>query len=524
MVSKYYLSNHSLSDEEEDIHSRKNIDNWIFRLLLLIIGFLPLIIGAHATEVISPKLTTINLVTSGMKGDTFTFYKMLFLIAVTTIIVILFLSKIFFMNGTIKATKMNYFLITILLFIIVSTLFSPSKTIALWGQFNRSDGGISYICYLVLFFVAMNLEFPKKALNYIMYSLYPLILINFILITMNFYGKDALQYNIVEKLMTIFLPSEASLNEGSTLMGTLNQWNYMSGMFAIMTVMFLTWSLFDKNLVRSIINMIISVFSLSIMLMSLSTSGFLTVLQISLIIIYIVIRSDNRKKSLVLLLSFFILSLPIFHVLAKENPRVWNESIGFIIKDNPYIHEQASTKTSYYKIDLTNKAFAAENSFELPKLPASGLAPGSGRLYIWEKTFNLIQERPLLGYGLDTLMYHFPHYNIDARAGMRTEHTIVDKPHNMYIGVLYGTGIVGLIGFMGLIVITAFSALKGLFKTRNHTISVLSIGWLAFLIQAMFNDSLPGTSAPMWTLAGIMMAIILTQKEQLKESTDGRNN
>ena len=56
--------------------------------------------------------------------------------------------------------------------------------------------------------------------------------------------------------------------------------------------------------------------------------------------------------------------------------------------------------------------------FTLPELPESGWGPGTGRIYIWEKTLKLVKERPLFGYGLDTLMYNFPHDNIEARANL----------------------------------------------------------------------------------------------------------
>lgn len=209
-------------------------------------------------------------------------------------------------------------------------------------------------------------------------------------------------------------------------------------------------------------------------------------------------------------------------MLADKNPNVWNESIGFIISKNPYAKEQKEAKVpSDYNFSLENRVHAAENSFELPVLPASGVSAGTGRLYIWEKTVDLTMERPLFGFGMDTLMYHFPHYNIDARAGLRTEKTIVDKPHSMYVGAFYGTGIVGFIGFMGVLVLTGWVALKTVVIRKYVMASMLGIGWLAFLIQALFNDTLPGTAGPMWAIAGMMMAILLA-KNEVKE--DGVNN
>jgi O-Antigen ligase len=504
-----------LVDEEENRVSRENIDKWIFRLLLLLIGFMPLIVLAHVKEVISPHVTNIGMLTSGVKGDIFTYYKSILILIITITTGILLLSKIFFMNGTIRKTVLNYFLGLFAISIVISTIFSPNISIALTGQYNRTDGAISWLCYIALMFIAMNINYPKNAVNKVLYSLYPFVFINFFIITMNFTGFDLMQNEWVQKIVTAFLPEGASLAENSQLVGTLNQWNYMSGMFAAMTVMFLTASIIEKKLAVSISHLIVSMFSMFVMLMALSTSGFLTVSVLMILVLFIVIKSENKKKSFALILTFLVVVSPVFHVLAEKNPRVWTESFGFVIKSNPYIKETSMEDLNIKSIQLSvsNKVFAADNSFELPVLPESGISAGTGRVYIWEKTLDLVKKRPLFGSGLDTLMYQFPHYNIDARAGIRTEHTIVDKPHNVYMGILYGTGIVGLIGFIGIVLMTLITLVKS-YKNQIRDSIVLGIAWIAFLVQALFNDSLPGVTATMFVLAGILMALILINIEK----------
>ena len=524
MTSYYNTNTKILRDGEEDRISRVKMDRWIFALLLFAIALVPILVGGYVKDVTSPHITNIGLMTSGLKGDIFTHYKAIALIVITLAAVGLLFAKVFFIEGTIRKTKLNLFLGIFAIAIVLSTILSPSISIALWGQYNRSDGAVSYICYLALFFVAMNIDYPKKAIEYVMYSLYPFVAINFVLMTMNFYGHDAMTYPAVQKMMNLFLPEGASLTEGSTLLGTLNQWNYMSGMFAIMTVMYLAWAIVDKNTVRSYVNVGVSVVALAIMLMSISTSGFLTVLLITPLLIWLAVKSTNRKKAIIALVAFVVVSLPMFHVFAEKNPKVWDESVGFIIKKNPYVKEQpVTTVPATSKLSFENRVYAAEDVFELPVLPVSGVSAGSGRAYIWGKTIDLTMGKPLFGYGLDTLMYHFPHYNIDARAGMRSEKTIVDKPHSMYIGVFYGTGIIGLIGFSGLAIITTLMAFKAVFSRRLINATAFGIAWLAFLIQALFNDTLPGTAAPMWAIAGMMTALMLGNKE-VEEITDGRDN
>jgi O-Antigen ligase len=198
--------------------------------------------------------------------------------------------------------------------------------------------------------------------------------------------------------------------------------------------------------------------------------------------------------------------------LAEKNVRVWNESFGFFIDNNPYLEEQALTNidNEFYLVD---KVYASDNSFKLPVLPKSGVSAGSGRIYIWDKTMDLVKNRPILGYGLDSLMYNFPHYNIDARAGLKTETSITDKPHNLYVGILYGTGILGFISLIIILFMVGLDTVVNLFKKNRLQYFVLAFASLAYFIQAMFNDSLPGISGVIWILIGVLFSIMFTEKE-----------
>ncbi|MEY2365310.1 O-antigen ligase family protein [Lysinibacillus capsici] len=512
-MSKFY-EKVAYRDVEEDIKSQKSADKWIFGLLLIIIGFVPLIVMASVIEVQSPLITNVSALTGGAKGDLFTHYKALTIFIITILAVGMFVAKILFMNGEIRKTKLNYAIGAFAVAIVLSTIFSPNISIALHGQYNRADGAISWLCYLALFFIAMNIEYPKKVLNYILYALYPFVIINLFIITMNFYGNDLLQKAVVKKLVMLFLPAGANLSEGSMLVGTLNQWNYMSGMFAIMTVLFLTAAVLERSIGRAIGHLLIAIMSIAIVLMSISTSGFLTFCVMMFVILLAAFKSEKKVQSLAMVAVFLVATAPIFHVLANEDERVWTESIGVVLKSNPYVKEEPTPITSMrnnIKFDWMAEAYAAEG-FELPQLPERGLSAGTGRIYIWEKALSLVKERPLLGYGMDTFMYNFPHYNIDARAGILDENTITDKSHSIYVSWLYGTGILGFISVIVLLTITLFRPIKLALKSNNSTIWVLWIAWGAYLIQALFNDSLPGVSAPMWAIAGILLSVSMDKK------------
>lgn len=521
MTSFYgeYREKNIINDEEENRVSRANVDKWIFRLLMLVLALMPLIVMANTTEVVSPLISNISNISSGVKGDLFTNYKALFLLVVTIITGLLFLAKILFMDGKIRKTVLNYLLIFFVIAIVISTILSPNISIALNGQYNRSDGAITWLCYIALLFIALNIEYPKHVIKIVMYSFSPFIVINLITITMYFYDNDILQYEVFQKLITAFIHGGTStLGEDSYILGTLNHGNYMSGMFAILTMMYLAGVIIEKKIFIKIINLILAIFSVLVIFMSLSTSGFLTLLCISLILIWLFVKSNRKTITILMLSIFLIVSCLSLHTLAQKNSKVWDETFGLFTSSNPYTEDVTAFSVSQFNIDkivFGQKVSAADGKFELPVIPETGVGAGSGRIYIWEKTINLVMERPLFGYGLDTLMYNFPHNNIDARANLETETVIVDKPHNMYVGVLYGTGIIGFIIFMLIIIFLTWMVLKELFTykaTPSCYVTVLAVAWVAFLFQSIFNDSLVGLTAPYWIIIGVFVAEILDKE------------
>jgi O-Antigen ligase len=509
-------------DEREDQLSRERVDRWIFIVLLATIAIVPLLVGAHVMEFVSPLITEKSLLATGPKGDIFTYYKFVFLLIATSLAVSLFLYKLLFLNYSLPKRPILWFFFLFALGIVLSTVFAPYKTLALYGQPNRSDGALSYICYLLLMFVAMHIQYPKKAVSYVLYSLYPFVFINFTLSIMNFSGHDALTYEAVKNAITVFLPNGADLSEGSQLLGTLNQWNFMSGMFGVMTVMYLAGAIVETNLFIRIVHTVAALGSFSIVLMSISTSGFLTIVFLLPFLFFLAFKSRDKKIALTFMITFLVASMPILHMLSSKNPRVWSESIGFFVKSNPYEQSKPLAMISVQPIKglvLTSKVYAAENeTFSLPELPKPGVAAGSGRLYIWKKTLEITMDRLIVGYGLDTLPYHFPQDDIEKRAGLGTQNIVVDKPHSTYIGILYGTGIIGFIGFIGLVLMTLwkFSQQFWQFGKTQNTVIVLGVAWVAYLIQSLFNDTLPGTAALLWALAGIMLALMYQHEQNEK--------
>lgn len=483
----------------EPIHK---IDRWIFRLLLLFIATMPLIIFGRFEYIVSPTISDLSLLGSGYKIEFFSHYKFFWTLLITAIVLMLFIYKLFFKQATISKTYLNIFLLLFIIAIIVSTVFSNSVHIALYGLYNRSDGAIAWICYIVLFFIALQIRLPKHFLHAIMYAFIPFTLINFFIMTMNFYDHDLFQNHAVYNFLVYSLPTAFLPNSNSQLLGTLDQWNYLSGMFAMVMVMYFVWAITAKGKVHVIIGSIIASLAMLIVFLSTSTSGFLTIVVCTPFILWILFKQKNKGNTVLVLSIFFIICTPVYFLWNSQEPKIYQESFGLV----------GSLLASKEKQASSNDSPIPSNDY-LPVLPESSISGGSGRVYIWEKTIDLIKERPLTGYGMDTIMYYFPHYNIDAREGLRSEHTIVDKPHNAYLATFYGFGVIGFICFSFLGLFTVFTLIRSIYY-QNWVTTTLTIFTFAYFIQAIFNDSLVAMTALAFLFIGISASQFLRKDQK----------
>ena len=58
MMSNALYGNMNIQrDHEEDRRSRAQVDKWIFYLLIAAIVLVPLLVGGHVSEVVSPHIT-----------------------------------------------------------------------------------------------------------------------------------------------------------------------------------------------------------------------------------------------------------------------------------------------------------------------------------------------------------------------------------------------------------------------------------------------------------------------------------
>ena len=490
-------------------------DNFIFALLLAAVGIIPLIVLGSYSTILPPVISDNYYVQLKNRGDFFSYYKAVALMWGTAIIALLFILKTFIYHIPIRKTILNYFVGGAILALLLSSILSPAKTISVVGLANRAEGSATWICYLVLFFIAMNTAFPKKVVHYVLFAFVPFTLFNLWMMLTYFYGSSAFNYEWVRTIVGSTLPNNMTVPKNSAIVGTLNQWNYMSGMFSILTVIYLAASIFEKKTALRIFYFVMSIVSVAILLMSISNSGFLVVCIMSVMILAYTIRYNVWKQALIIYAAFTIIFFPLLHVLSTENSRVFRESLG-IVFDNPY-DEEATTTQAEEKTPAKDDPSDDSATYTLPTLPEPSMSMLSGRGYIWEKTLQSAIKRPILGYGMDTNLYFFPHYNIDARAGFLSEVPTISKPHSIYIGLIQGVGFIGILPFICLILTVIILSVRPLvIKQGNFTMPILfGFAFVAYSLQGIVNDSVVGISTPLWIIGGLACALLLPRSKRV---------
>lgn len=156
---------------------------------------------------------------------------------------------------------------------------------------------------------------------------------------------------------------------------------------------------------------------------------------------------------------------------------------------------------------------------DLREIPAAGWEDnqsfGSGRGYIWSRTIPMLKDTLLLGHGADTYCIYFPHddyvgkYN--AKSFSSNINIIVDKPHNLYMGYIIGTGAISMIALLVLwfcYIIQSFMLYRR--KINEDFIYFVGVGIFlgicGFLAAALVNDSNVSVTPMFYGLLGTGIA------------------
>ena len=145
---------------------------------------------------------------------------------------------------------------------------------------------------------------------------------------------------------------------------------------------------------------------------------------------------------------------------------------------------------------------------------------GTNRGYVWKRTIELYGDLPLhqklFGVGLGGFSKFFYPYYEESIALFGYYFT---DAHNEFLQIMVTTGLVGVIGYIGLIVTTIVKCLK---ERKRMQIVIASVV-VAYVLQAVFNNPLVFTTPYLFLFMGISNAACSSSEEQ-EETTicDGK--
>jgi len=169
---------------------------------------------------------------------------------------------------------------------------------------------------------------------------------------------------------------------------------------------------------------------------------------------------------------------------------------------------------------LTQAGEIADLSQSVPSMGFEGREGfGSSRGYIWSRTFPVVLNAPLLGYGPDTFTFAFPQHDIMGKLSFfDNPYIIVDKPHNMYLQFAVNTGIISMLALVGLLALFGIRAMWEIFtdgEQNNFELFMrigLLVGIFAFAVSGLSTDSNVNTATVFWALLGMGYAMLEGRK------------
>lgn len=387
--------------------------------------------------------------------------------AIGFILLLIEICKRLYTKKNIKEYEKQILPITILgIFLIwtfISCLFSPNKTNAFLGTEYRKDGLISYLVYGGFFGCAFLLK-SKKSQKILINSFIALAIANIIVVELYNKGIGT----------TIFAGREIT----RTCFYNINHYAYYL-LLATTTVNFLFIT--EKSKLKKIIYMLAYVFLLYYLILN-NTLGCYLALAITLMIflVYSLACKQKRKVACVSILLLIALSF-----MVQEAKNITEANIRNL------------------KTDISNILMAGNNNAEnREKIQQAVNHAGSGRIQIWKYGIKFFMERPILGYGPENLEIKYKELGIDQ-----------DRPHNLMIQMATTSGIVGAIIYftaIGIILITAIKYIK-----MENEIHIISLGCvIAYLISAMFGNSMYYTSPYFFIFLGLLLYENIKQKEK----------
>lgn len=402
--------------------------------------------------------------------------------ALCTFFTIIYLVFFYKKNTEKKIVLSDIFILTSIIFCIISIIFSKCIKISLTGFKNYSETPLQVLGYFGLFFVCSNITETKNKKS-ILYSLLFLGIIEAIV---------AFLQNFSLWPVTSYCDPEWHLKDHLAF-GFTQHCNFFAPIAIIFTALYATKFIYSTTRKEKYFCLLFSVICCLSILFTYTRIGWVGIISILLGILFLEISIYITKKDKILfithikkycfiLLSFFICFFIVGSVSGQLKKDLENSK-----KELKEIAVNSSNNSETYN---------SFNSF------------GTNRGKIWLSGLRALKKYPFTGVGFD--IYSFSFF-INPQYGLSTQ----NKGHNEYIHTLVTQGIFSGINYLAFVFYCCYFSYNKILKgtdeySKSNTTKFFLIAVFAYFVQALFNSSVTNVAVYKW----ILMGLLLTRQEQ----------
>jgi putative inorganic carbon (HCO3(-)) transporter len=143
------------------------------------------------------------------------------------------------------------------------------------------------------------------------------------------------------------------------------------------------------------------------------------------------------------------------------------------------------------------------------------------RLNRWSCAWAMFQERPVFGWGPGTYQFEYaPFQTSNLRTLISTNNADLGNAHSEYLGPLSEQGLLGLVAFLTLLLVTVQLGFKLHRQLQNpddrHLALGVFLGLVTYFVHGVLNNYLDTdkASAPFWGFLALMVVLDLQSKTE----------
>jgi len=136
------------------------------------------------------------------------------------------------------------------------------------------------------------------------------------------------------------------------------------------------------------------------------------------------------------------------------------------------------------------------------------------RINRWASAIRLFQERPIFGWGPGTYQFVYaPFQRSKEKTIISTNYGDMGNAHSEYIGPLSESGILGMVTFTAIVLLTFYTGMRVYKRARDREIKILSLvvllGLATYYAHGVMNNFLDTdkASVPFWAFTAMLVAM-----------------